>query len=122
MLKLWKKWNCFESSYLNGLEISFLNKKRKNEDFSIVSDNTIGQRLPSWIKEQLEKYEDDLLELYSNKKEEFIELARKNGISIQCEPSQMISRLLMIKENALLKNNEKVNKYIQYLNITINLK
>jgi hypothetical protein len=66
------------------------------------------QSLPIWVKEHLEKYEDDLLELYSNRREEFIELARKNGISIQCDPSQMISRLLMIKESVLLDSNLKV--------------
>ena len=100
ILRIWEKWHFLESSYLNGLKNSFLNKKRQFDSIPID--------IPQNIKILLENYEDKLLEIYSNNEEELREIAMKKGISCKGEASVTISKLLSLKENELLEENKKV--------------
>jgi hypothetical protein len=90
-----------ESSYLNGLQNCFLNKKRN-------SDN-IQFEIPQNLKSLLENYEDQLLEIYSKNEEELREIARKKGISCKGEASITISKLVSLKESELIEEIKKVN-------------
>ncbi len=104
LLNIWEKWNALESNYLGGLQISFLNKKRK-------SDYESGNEIPQNIKAELENYEDELLDIFSKSEEELKQNARKLGISGKGEPSVVIAKLVSLKVNLLIEENQKVMQF-----------
>ena len=96
LLSIWKKWKPLDDTFLEGLEISFLNKKRKIDE------------IPKSVTKNLEIYEDQLLELHSENEENFINLAKKHGISIKGDSASIISKLVRLKEYSLISELEKV--------------
>lgn len=100
LLKLWSKWNILESIYLEGLEVTFLKQSQNLTNQEIKSD--------SLIKSQLEIYEDELLDLCTSYPESLKYLAFNHGISSKGEISEIISKLVSLKEFKLRREFVKV--------------
>ena len=91
ILNIWKEWSIFDSKYIEGLESSFLRKKRERDD------------LNKEIKSELEQYEDEIIEIYSKSKTSIQILAKENGLSSRGELRDIMSRLICLKEYKLNK-------------------
>ena len=67
------------------------------------------------VKSHLESYEDELLDLHSKNEESLKLLAFTHGLSIRGEISEIISRLMNLKEIKLRKEFLEVIKYSNFI-------
>jgi hypothetical protein len=84
---------------VEGLELCFLRQKRR-----------LNSELPSNIKEKIEIFEDELIEMLTENKEELFNLARSYGIHFSEDNTEVVGKLLYIKEQLLLKEADHLQK------------
>lgn len=97
IIEIWKTWNILDSIYIQGLEVTFSMHLVKKKD------------IPEIVKSQLETYEDQLLETFTENEENLKNLAIRQGISAKGSAQTVISKLLALKECNFLEENEKVS-------------
>ena len=85
----------------NGLEHTLLKKKKKPEE-KLKEKNIL-------ITKELECYEDDLLEIFSENPNELKNLAKSKGLSNKGETLQLITKLISLKEQTLINQYQIVN-------------
>ena len=102
LIRIWKGWQIFEEKYCTGLEFTLLKKKKKSENekpqYNIA------------IKNELEEYEDELLEIISENPEDLRAKAKSMGVSIKGEICDIISKLVYLKEQTLISEYQTVIK------------
>lgn len=110
LMKIWSSWSVFTDEYLIGLAFPM----RKPIDDGII------EKYQFEAKDGLEKYEDMLLEIYSEDSDRLKEIALANGIFNKISTEEMISRLVSLKEFLIYKEKEidncdDLNKTIEKL-------
>jgi len=100
LIRIWKGWQIFEEEYYNGLELTLLKKKKKSD-----KENS---HLNKTIKTELEQYEDELLEIITESPQDLKSKALAKGISIKGELSDIISKLVYLKEQTLITDYQTV--------------
>ena len=100
LVKLWTKWDIFELIFLVGLEATFLKENNTRENLDTKNDLI--------IKSKLESFEDELLDIYSKNGENIKYLASCHGISSKGEVSEIIRKLVYLKEFKLKRELIKV--------------
>lgn len=106
LIRIWKGWQIFEEEYYTGLELTLLKKKKKSEKENPQYNNA--------IKAELEEYEDELLEIISENPEELKAKAKEKGVSIKGELSEIISKLLYLKEQKLISEFQSVINFLVF--------
>jgi hypothetical protein len=91
-----------EEKYCSGLEFTLLKKKKKSENENPQYNNA--------IKNELEEYEDELLEIISENPEDLRAKAKSMGVSIKGEMCDIISKLVYLKEQTLISEYQTVIK------------
>lgn len=104
LLRLWKRWDALEPNYIDCLEIIFVNLKEE-----------VPEIFAQLLKTQLESYEDELLENYTENEESFRNMALSNAVYPHGEITEIISKLVSIKGYKLLREFEKVGININLL-------
>lgn len=79
-----------------------LKKKKKSENENPQYNNA--------IKNELEEYEDELLEIISENPEDLRAKAKSMGVSIKGEMCDIISKLVYLKEQTLISEYQTVIK------------
>ena len=99
IFKIWRdKWQIFDIKYFQGLFIY---------TFNYTSYNNIEQYYGKYIKDEIDKYMDNIEKLYKNESEKIKVLALENGLDIDNGLSEIIIDLLKIKKMELIINLSK---------------
>lgn len=105
MIRIWKGWQILQDEYCTGLELTLLKKKKKSEKENPQLNNA--------IKNELEEYEDELLEIISENPEELRTKAKSKGVSIRGELTDLISKLVYLKEQTLINEYQTVFSFLE---------
>ena len=109
IFKIWRdKWQIFDIKYFQGLFIY---------TFNYTSYNNIEQYYGKYIKDEIDKYMDNIEKLNKNDSEKLKVLALENGLDIDNGLSEIIIDLLKIKKMELIINLSKEidgNEYTEF--------